>query len=413
MQRVSWLPALIAGVISMITASAGIADVLDGARTARDAALTAEAPRYVAERWARADKALAAAESRLARGDIKTAAKRSADIEAAFREAGLEALRTRFLAPVQLQLIAADKARAERYAPRTLASAHQKLAVAEAALASHRSAPAEAASAIEAARLEALHATRIAELAMQIDRGDRSGEAVLLHLESVVDRAAVAAGLPAMPIVGDEAAVTTLITGMAALRNKADAAEQALASREQQVQSLEDELKEMDQRLGGAAAERRQLVMTLESQQRVRDQLAQLQAMFAPDEGIVLRQGRNVVLRLTGLSFGTGSAELQKRSLPLLKKVSSALSLFPGAPVLVEGHTDASGSDAANLRLSGERARVVANQLITAAAVPGQLISAHGYGKEKPIAGNDSAANRARNRRIDIVIQADAGDTGR
>ncbi|MEZ5564784.1 MAG: OmpA family protein [Gammaproteobacteria bacterium] len=247
---------------------------------------------------------------------------------------------------------------------------------------------------------------------MQIDRSDRSGEDVLLELESVAERVATAAGLKPVPVVGDAPAVAALIDGTEALRTRAETAEKALAGRERQVQSLEDELREMDQKLGGAATERQQLVMTLESRQRAGEQFARLQSMFAPDEGVVLRQNNNVVLRLTGLSFGTGSAQLQKRSQPLLKKVSDALSLYPGATIVVEGHTDASGSAEANLRLSTERARAVANRIAADVAVPGQPISSRGYGEDQPIASNDTAAGRARNRRIDIIIQTNDVDPG-
>lgn len=411
MQQASWLATLVAAA-GLITTSAAVADVLDGARTARQAALAAEAPRYAARDWERAEKGLAAAERQLQRGDVRAAAKRSTAVEAAYGDAELGALRTRFLAGVQLQLIAADKARAERYAPRTLASARQKLAAADAALASHRATPEQAAGAIEAARLEALHATRLAGLAMQMDRDDHGSEDVLLQLEAIADRAAEAAGLRPAPIAGDPVAAEALVSGIAALKARSDATEQALAARDKQVQSLQDELREMDRRLGGAATERRQLVMAMESQQRTREQFERAQAMFAPGEGVVLRQGPDVILRLTGLSFRTGSAELLKRSLPLLKKAGQALSLFPGAPVRVEGHTDASGSAEANLRLSEERARAVANRLTTGAPVPGQVITSQGYGEEKPIAPNDSAADRVRNRRIDIVIQAGDGTPG-
>ncbi|MEZ5564783.1 MAG: hypothetical protein R3F24_04375 [Gammaproteobacteria bacterium] len=155
MQHSPWLPLLVLGILVTAIPLATMADVLDGARAARDAARTAEAPRYAADRWARAEKDLAAAERKLEQGNVAAAAKRSANIEGAFRDTQLEALRNQYLATVRLQLMSAEKVRAERYAPRTLASARQKLEAAEADLARHRAAPEQAATAIEAARLEA------------------------------------------------------------------------------------------------------------------------------------------------------------------------------------------------------------------------------------------------------------------
>jgi len=404
MQLSPWLLAL---TVWMAGAPA-VADVLDAARAARQAAITAEAPRLSAERWARAEKDLEAAERRLEKGDTPGAAKRGVEVEAAFRDAELQALRSRYLSPVQSLLVAADEERAERFAPATLASARQKLAAAEAALDANRANPDRAAASIEAARLEAAYTVRVASLARQLDRGDRDGEEVILGLESVFAGIAEAAGLPPAPVAGDEVAAQTLIAGTRALRARAERAEKELAERDRQVTSLEDELRELDLELSGTSAERDKLIMSVEAQRRTREQFAALQGLFTPDEGSVLRQGNDVLLRLTGLRFRAGSSELSSRSLPLLDKVGQAISLFPSAAVVIEGHTDSTGSEATNQRLSEERAVVVASRIRNALALPTLQIRSLGYGEERPVASNDTEAGRAANRRIDVIIRTGA-----
>ena len=69
--------------------------------------------------------------------------------------------------------------------------------------------------------------------------------------------------------------------------------------------------------------------------------------------------------------------------------------------ITVSGHTDSSGSDGANQKLSETRANAVRNALIED-GIDGSLVSATGYGESRPIADNTTAAGRATNRRVEI-----------
>ncbi len=73
--------------------------------------------------------------------------------------------------------------------------------------------------------------------------------------------------------------------------------------------------------------------------------------------------------------------------------------------VALSGHTDAIGSQNYNMRLSERRARAVENYLVQQ-GIPSEIITAVGYGKENPIATNDTAEGRAQNRRVDVMIRA-------
>ena len=74
---------------------------------------------------------------------------------------------------------------------------------------------------------------------------------------------------------------------------------------------------------------------------------------------------------------------------------------YPETRLRIEGHTDNTGSEAANLRLSRERARAVASYLIARGISENRLI-AKGYGSTQPIDDNSTDAGRGRNRRIEI-----------
>ncbi len=81
--------------------------------------------------------------------------------------------------------------------------------------------------------------------------------------------------------------------------------------------------------------------------------------MFTPAEARVFREGDNIILRLTGLTFDSGKSQIKPESFDLLAKVEKAIDVFPRSELIIEGHTDSFGSDDANQSLSQERAESV------------------------------------------------------
>jgi outer membrane protein OmpA-like peptidoglycan-associated protein len=118
-----------------------------------------------------------------------------------------------------------------------------------------------------------------------------------------------------------------------------------------------------------------------------------------------LREGNNLIIRLVGLSFPVGQAVIETQYFGLMGKVQAVMRMFPEAPVLIEGHTDSTGTDFANMQLSQERASAVREYLVANQAISGARVTAIGYGKTRPIASNDTPSGRAENRRIDVVIK--------
>jgi outer membrane protein OmpA-like peptidoglycan-associated protein len=74
--------------------------------------------------------------------------------------------------------------------------------------------------------------------------------------------------------------------------------------------------------------------------------------------------------------------------------------------VEIEGHTDSTGSDELNQKLSTERAAAVQTYLLNQ-GVAETAVSARGLGKDSPIASNDTAAGRRQNRRVEIVVSGE------
>jgi outer membrane protein OmpA-like peptidoglycan-associated protein len=112
---------------------------------------------------------------------------------------------------------------------------------------------------------------------------------------------------------------------------------------------------------------------------------------------------RGIVLTLGDVLFDTGRSDLKPGAERTIEKLTSFLSENPERKVQVEGFTDSQGTDEYNQQLSQRRADAVAEAIIQR-GIESQRVRARGYGEEFPVAGNDNAGSRQRNRRVEVVI---------
>jgi OOP family OmpA-OmpF porin len=103
------------------------------------------------------------------------------------------------------------------------------------------------------------------------------------------------------------------------------------------------------------------------------------------------------------IAFAGGKAKILPASNKVLNEVALAMNDFPRMRVFIEGHTDAVGKPATNLRLSERRADAVLDYLVARGITPDRLESA-GLGQTKPIASNKTKTGRAKNRRTEIRV---------
>ncbi len=111
----------------------------------------------------------------------------------------------------------------------------------------------------------------------------------------------------------------------------------------------------------------------------------------------------NVISTTGAIYFKTGSSELDAASDPLLNSVADIANRCPSVKVEVSGHTDSTGSTAANQTLSQARAKTVVDYLV-AHGVAQSRITSTGYGGTKPVASNATEEGRAKNRRIEFRV---------
>ena len=117
------------------------------------------------------------------------------------------------------------------------------------------------------------------------------------------------------------------------------------------------------------------------------------------------RSARGLVVNLGDVLFDLGQATLRPEARERLSRLSGVLLAYPGPYTLeFEGHTDSTGSDELNNRLSDARASAVRDYVVGAGVRGDRVIGTRGFGKSNPVASNDTADGRQRNRRVEIVI---------
>lgn len=145
------------------------------------------------------------------------------------------------------------------------------------------------------------------------------------------------------------------------------------------------------------------------ARQRAEEALARAQELAAQVDDLQARlTNRGLVLTLGDVLFDTGQATLKAGGLSAVDRLVAFLNDYPQRVVLIEGFTDAVGSDETNQRLSERRAEAV-RQALSERGIAGARIRTRGYGEAYPVASNDNEAGRQQNRRVEVVISDDNG----
>ncbi len=370
---------------------------------ARDDALSADGPKYSAETWKKAEERFRSAGEQLEDGDMNDAKKEAGEAETLFRAAELGAIQANYLNPARSLLVVAEQKDVRDNAPKTLARAQKLSAEAEALLQQNRYDTDEARQLAQLAKYEAAHAIYLNEAIKKLKEEDKEFEDVLLAAEEPLQQIANVLDVHIEFDKGPEKPLLDLLAAVKRQEQHVQQLNELTRRQDQEIANLRQQVASMEGRLGSLTEAERGLQQELELQRKQEETVAEVESMFSPGEGSVLRDGNNIVIRLYGLTFPLGRNIIEPQFFPLLSKVQDAIRKFPGCQVAIEGHTDSQGGDLTNQRLSESRAEAV-EQYLKASMGSGIPIMSHGYGESRPIASNDNAEGRAKNRRIDIVI---------
>jgi outer membrane protein OmpA-like peptidoglycan-associated protein len=143
--------------------------------------------------------------------------------------------------------------------------------------------------------------------------------------------------------------------------------------------------------------------------ERSRKAAAELRAQLLDQFNRVLETRdtpRGLVVNMGDVLFDFGKYNLRSEAREKLAKLTGIVLAHPGLKLAVEGHTDSVGGDEANQKLSEQRADAVRKYLIEEGLADAS-VSSQGFGKTSPVADNDTAAGRQKNRRVEIVVSGE------
>lgn len=389
----------------------------------RSAARRANAPAMVPDAFEEAEERLERAISRLEDDRVSDAFAQGQEAAALYDVARSSVIEMSLVGSAQIGLAEAENQDWDRLAPASFARARQMVDEVTGAL--DRGEPLSAVLRTKAQTAE--YAVRRAiQVATQIDtlRSDSGNwERMLLAQEDLVRKAADMAGVAADFLANDPQSIMTeslrtlaarqdslnhllqqTAGDAASLRTEVDSLRQAIEQQQIRLSSMvESYQQDLQQRKEALERERRELRDYLHEKTQL-DAATQARERFSGSEAIVVRDAERLTLRLIGLSFQAGRTGIPGGAHGLLERLGELLVLYPQARVAVEGHTDATGNEETNVRLSKSRADAVMQFLADHSGVETERMTSSGLGSAQPIDSNSTRSGRERNRRIDVVM---------
>ena len=352
-------------------------DLLREVLAARTRAMNAGAATLYSKDTEDMDVDLRKAATLVEHGRIEDVKKRRPKLIAGYEQLELVSLKEGMVDTAKATLEKAKENGAEKYAPKTYKLAKEELDLALSILDADRTKTDKANVHAVRAKWLGERSIGIAELIRDFDRRDYTREDVLLWYQAQLTEI----GEPLDGELPFNTSNRDVVTGM--------------------QNSLRDLIKQRDE----TAMARSQYEQELSLTEEQKNAINKVESMFAAFEASVYQQRKNVLISAHGLKFPSGDSELESDNFALLNKITKAIDIFPGSTIRVSGHTDSTGSDPVNQKLSEERASKVAKFLTEVGGVEASRVTAYGYGESRPVASNETAEGRASNRRVEVLIE--------
>jgi OOP family OmpA-OmpF porin len=348
-------------------------------------------------------------------------------VSEAFRQLELRAIKEQTLGEVRRLLNLADEAGAKKIVPITFAAAKQSLKDADDFISEKRYEQEmihkKAAKALfDAQRLNAV-------MALANDLREKSPEEISLSMEKVAHDVMKQLSGADIRNQSFNVQVNSVLSSISALQNdrqfmveKVKAGQEELNDMNEkmsaQIKKCDDETGILNTRIAlleGRSKESEEEKMEILSQKRAIEEefererqfnklYDEVQTYFTEDEAEIYKRGHQLVIRLINMHFPVGQSIIMPENYQLLSKVQRAVRTFKEPEVIIEGHTDSTGTDEVNELLSRDRAEAVRDYLVANKTLGEDKIVAVGFGSKRPVASNATEEGRAMNRRIDVII---------
>ncbi len=373
-------------------ARTSLSDVVERRKMARQAG-AAEL-----EGYAQAEKDFFRLSREIEDNNLQYALKNKEKVKNAFRDLEITAIKRNVLGEVRSTLKEADRLDAKKYATKAYAEAVGKLNAAEGFITAN---PYETGEMTRLSREALFYARRCIVLTHEgLKIREMTSEEIALRVEGILSDTAGQLKAPDMRDQPFEVQRQNIAGSITAVQKNQEFLNTRVREQETEIETLTNRVFALE----GQSRQEQFAREQLEAGKKFDEKFESIRNAFDRREAEVYRQGDQLVIRLRGMQFPIGKAVIMPGNYELLSKVQLAIRAFNDPEVVVEGHTDSTGSTEVNQQLSQERATAVKEYLVANDTLPGSSVMAVGYGSLRPLMSNETSEGRAANRRIDVII---------
>jgi len=316
----------------------------------------------------------------------------------AFDKLELRAIKEQTIGEVRRLINQAEKEEAKEIAPSTFALAKKKLREADTFITKYRYQKEEMQKKVGEALFQARRLVRVTRESERLN--EMEPEEITLWVEGILFKLTDQLGAQDMRYEAIDTQVENIIGSITALQEDRKFLAAKVRGQNAEIKSMTDQIASLE----GRTREEQAAKERLAAEKRFNQLFNEVSSYFEPKEAEAYKQGNKLVIRLKAMQFPLGKHTIMPDKYPLLSKVQRAIRTFDESSVVIEGHTDSTGSDEVNEHLSQQRAEAVRGYMVANKTLPSEGIIAVGYGSKRPLASNETAAGRAINRRIDVII---------
>ena len=340
------------------------------------------------------------------KGDLAYAEKRKAGLTETFRRLEMRAIKDETLGEVRTLIERAKNNRVDKIAPRSFNIAQNKLSEADAFITQH---PYEKEMMHQKANEALFMSQRMFQVADQGEKfKDMKPEETTLWMEKILYEITAKLAATDMRNQTYEIQAKNIVGSIDALQKDRQFMFDKVKTLQSEIDTKNSQLADLQ----GKSREQQIVQERLAAEKRFNELFIEVQNLFSPDEAEVYKKGDSLVIRLRAIQFPVGKSVIMPDNYPLISKIQQSIRTFGEPDVIIEGHTDSTGSNELNELLSQQRAESVRQYLLANKTLSYDRIVAVGYGSSKPLASNATEEGRAVNRRIDVIIKPQAQSGG-
>ena len=363
----------------------------------RDLARTAGAT-SLGKDYAQTEEAFMGLTRAVEKNNTKYAKKNRQKVADRYRELEIRAIKIQTIGEVRKLLAQARKDGVHKIAPKTYTAAQKSLVDADNFITQNPYAKEKMHLKADHALFMAKRLNEVAQFSRKIE--GKKPEEVTLLFESMLHQISQKLAAPDLRDQPFGTQVENILSTVEAHQYERSFMRDKETEQSAKIDKLENRIAALEGKTKNQQAAKERLL----AERQFNQLFTKVQGYYESNEAEIYKSGNQLVVRLKGIEFPVGKSVILPKNYALLSKVKRTIRTFDDVDVVIEGHTDSTGSEEVNEHLSEQRADAVRQYLVANDTLSYDKIIAVGYGSMRPLASNKTQAGRAINRRIDLII---------